>query len=161
MNRKYTIADFKKIIASFKSFIPQITIWTDVIVGYPGETEQDFRSTVDLIKEIKPDFVNISKFGPRPGTQAAKLPDTQSKIKNERSKMLSNIIAKISLEKNKVWLGWKGDIIIDEWNQSKRNWIGHNYAYKPVAINGRFRFGQFVNVKIISVTKTHLVGMPI
>ncbi len=158
MNRKYTVTDFKKIVNTFRAAIPHITVWTDVIVGFPGETDEDFNATQDLIEELRPDFVNISKFGQRPGTPAARLPDLPVKVKNVRSRMLSEMVAKISAERNATWIGWKGWILIDEWSSTKRNWIGRNFAYKPVVVRGRFKPGQYINVEVVSATKTHLKG---
>ncbi|MEM7819275.1 MAG: tRNA (N(6)-L-threonylcarbamoyladenosine(37)-C(2))-methylthiotransferase [Candidatus Aenigmatarchaeota archaeon] len=158
MNRGYTINDFKHIINEFRKEIPEITLWTDIIVGFPSEDEEDFNKSVELIKEIKPDFVNISTFGPRPGTKAAKMKQILTNIKKERTRILTKIVDKISLEKNKKWVGWKGEVIIDEYKKERKNFIARNFAYKPIVLHGNFKIGDFVNAKIISASKTYLVG---
>ena len=71
MKRNYSISTFKNIIRKFRSNIPDITLSTDIICGYPDETDEDFEETIKLIKEIRPDVLNISRFWPRPGTIAA------------------------------------------------------------------------------------------
>lgn len=91
MNRNYKVKDFKKIIHRFRKEIPGIDISTDIICGYPSETERDFRETSRLIKEVKPDVLNISKFGSRPGTKAAKLKQLPSQVIKGRSVMLTKL----------------------------------------------------------------------
>lgn len=102
MNRKYKIRGFIDIVNFFRKNIPNINIATDIIVGYPTETEQDFNKTFDLIKKIKPDVLNISKFGPRPNTEAAKLKQLHTKIIKERSKKLTYLFRDISHNNLKV-----------------------------------------------------------
>lgn len=88
MNRKYTIEQFKKIINLFKKQIPGISISTDIIVGYPTETERDFEDTIQLIQEIRPEVLNLSMFAPRPNTAASKLKQLKSEIIKERSEII-------------------------------------------------------------------------
>jgi len=71
MGRRYTSEDFLKIAEAFRSAFPDLTLITDVIVGFPGETEDDFLQTADLIALLQPDKVNITRFSPRLGTAAA------------------------------------------------------------------------------------------
>ncbi len=151
MNRYYTVNDFKKIIKEFRKAFPRITISTDIICGFPTETEEQFNDSLKLIKEIKPDVLNISRFWPRPGTKAEKMPQIPSWITKERSKKLTKLFNKIALENNKKWINWQGKILIDE--KGKNNtWIGRNLYYKPVIVKGNYKLGQEINVKIKSVT---------
>ena len=85
MNRNYTVQDFKSIVKAFRKEIPDIDISTDVIVGYPAESEEDFNQTLELIKEIKPEVLNISKYSPRPGTKASKLRQLPTELVKSRS----------------------------------------------------------------------------
>jgi MiaB-like tRNA modifying enzyme len=153
MNRNYNINDFKKIVERFRKKFPSLTLSTDVIVGFPGETEKDFQMTIDLIKETKPDIVNISKFGARPGTKAAKMKQLPSKIVNQRSKQLMEIVKKIQLGENKKWIGWKGEVLIDEFKNG--NFIGRNLMYKPVILK-EGKLGEFRNIEVKSVSSTSL-----
>jgi len=91
MKRNYVVEDFIKIIKKFRKNIPKINISTDIIVGYPTETEDDFNKTLSLIKKVKPEVLNVSKFGPRPRTEAAKLKQLDSKIIKERSLKINKI----------------------------------------------------------------------
>ena len=156
MNRGYGVKDFLEIIKRFKKEFPEITIATDVIVGFPGETEKDFEDTVGLIKKIIPDVVNISKFGARPGTEAAKMEQVDKKIVNERSELLHKLVKKISLENNKKWIDWKGEVLVDE--KIKNDFVGRNFAYKPVVINTEKNiFGKFITVEIGNATSNCLI----
>ena len=73
MKRNYTVEDYKQIIDKIKKEIPSVTISTDIICGFPTETKEQFNDTLNLVKEIKPDIINIPRFWPRPGTVAARL----------------------------------------------------------------------------------------
>jgi len=89
MKRGYTVSDFEKIVAAFRAEIPNIYISTDVIVGFPGETSEDFEMTTKLIEKIKPGKVNVSKFGARPGTEAARMEQLPNETISERSRRIS------------------------------------------------------------------------
>lgn len=161
MNRGYTIEDFIDIIRKFRRHINDITIWTDIIVGFPGESDDDFQASINLVKEIKPDWVNISRFSPHHITQASKMKQITSEIKKERSRVLSQVVREISKERNEKWIGWSGEILIDEYNRIKQNWIGRNFAYKPVVLYEKRELGKFVKVKIIDAKSSCLIGLPI
>ncbi|MEM0050172.1 MAG: tRNA (N(6)-L-threonylcarbamoyladenosine(37)-C(2))-methylthiotransferase [Candidatus Bathyarchaeia archaeon] len=152
MNRKYTVEEFKSIIESFRREIPDITIATDIICGFPGESREAFKRTLELIEDVKPDIVNISKFFPRPNTPAAKMKQIDSGEVALRSRMATELVGKISLERNMRWIGWEGEILIDEKGPGD-SWIGRNYAYKPIVVkSSRDLLGEFIKVR---VTKAH------
>jgi len=151
MARKYKIRDFKKIIREFRKEIPGITISTDVILGFPAETEKEFNDTVKLVKEIKPDVLNISRYIAREGTLAFKFKQHPDRIKKDCSRLMTKVFQKISEEKNKKWLGWQGEILIDEFGKNS-TFVGRNYAYKPVIVKGKFKLGDKIKVKIKETT---------
>jgi tRNA A37 methylthiotransferase MiaB len=95
MKRDYTIKEFKKIVKEFRKEIPNICISTDIIVGYPTETEEDFKKTIELIKNLRFEVINVSKFASRPKTYASKLKQLQSQVIKERSKKISEILKEI------------------------------------------------------------------
>ena len=94
MKRKYDISDFFKIINNFRKKIPKITISTDIIVGYPTETESDFRKTIKLIREVKPEVLNISAFSSRPGTVASRMKQLPSEVIKKRTRELNEVYRK-------------------------------------------------------------------
>lgn len=91
MGRQYAVKDFEKIVEEFREEIPGIYVSTDIIVGFPSETEKDFQETVKLLKRIKPGKVNLSKFYPRPKTAAAKMKLLPTQVLKERSLALSTV----------------------------------------------------------------------
>jgi MiaB-like tRNA modifying enzyme len=155
MNRNYAIKDFRNIVKGFRKKYPLMTLSTDVIIGFPSEKNDDFQKTVDLIKKIKPDIVNISKFGSRPGTEATKMIQLSREIIDSRTKKLVEIVERIKMNSNQKWLGWEGEVLIDEMGE-KGGMIGRNFAYKPVLTKGKL--GNFHKVKITKVHPTFLVG---
>ncbi|MBU3896934.1 MAG: tRNA (N(6)-L-threonylcarbamoyladenosine(37)-C(2))-methylthiotransferase [Nanoarchaeota archaeon] len=160
MNRGYTIEDFEEIIAAFRDAF-RCTIWTDIIVGYPGETEEQFRNTLELIKRLKPDYVNISRFAKRDNTVASKLQQLDTKEMKRRTATLTSLVNNISFKKNMEWLKWNGDILITEPGKKPGQWIGRNFAYKPVVINKSGKLlGKIVKVRIDDATPTTLIGWP-
>jgi len=92
MKRGYTVSDFEKIVAAFRAEIPDVYISTDVIVGFPSESEGDFEKTIELLERVKPDKVNLSKFGARPGTEATKMPQLPAATISERSIILHTLL---------------------------------------------------------------------
>ena len=91
MKRIHTVEEFKNIITDFRNEIPDIDIATDIIVGFPTETEEDFHQTIKLLEETKPEVVNRSAFSSRPKTKASKLKQLDSKIIKERTKKLDEV----------------------------------------------------------------------
>ncbi|MEM1546958.1 MAG: tRNA (N(6)-L-threonylcarbamoyladenosine(37)-C(2))-methylthiotransferase [Candidatus Methanomethylicia archaeon] len=159
MKRKYTVDDFKNLINKLRENIPDITIVTDIICGFPGETDNAFENSIKLIREVEPDFVNVSKFGPRPGTPAAKMRKLPTRIVKERSRIMSRLATDIAIRRNMKWIGWIGNIIVDEEGRNGTV-MGRNYAYKPIVVSGgRELIGKIVKVKIIDVASTHLKGV--
>lgn len=160
MRRFYTVAQFKRIIEAFRNAFPKITIATDLICGFPGESKESFEKTLQLMREVKPDIVNISKFFARPGTPAAEIGNAvpYSEIK-QRSIALSHLASKIALEKNLEWVDWNGEILIDEWGKVSGSWVGRNFAYKPIAVKSSENLlGKVVRVKISNAFPTYLEG---
>jgi MiaB-like tRNA modifying enzyme len=156
MNRRYTVEDFKRIVHLFRREIPKMTIATDVICGFPGESREAFERTLRLIEEIKPDIVNISKFFPRPKTPAERMKQVDAKEIVFRSRTITNVVNKISFERNASWLGWEGEILIDE-KGSDNSWIGRNFAYKPIVVKSENNLlGKIINVRIIKTSKNYL-----
>jgi len=158
MNRFYSVEDFRKIIGSFRKEIPEITVATDVICGFPGESQEAFERTIQLIKEVQPDVVNISKFFPRPNTPAGEMkPFVHPREVKERSKRLAELSKKISFERNKGWMNWEGKLLIDEEGKKPSSWIGRNLAYKPMVIRtDEFLLGKFLAVHVVDVFPTYL-----
>jgi len=159
MNRFYSVEDFQRIVTVFRRAIPNITIATDVICGFPGESHEAFERTLGLIEEVKPDVVNVSKFFPRPRTLAEKMmPRVSASDVKERSKRLAELVRRITLDRNAAWMNWTGKILVDEKGKQLGSWIGRNFAYKPVVIKSEDEsfIGKFVNVHVAKTFQTYL-----
>ena len=157
MNRKYTAEDFIKVVEAFRSEIPEITISTDIIVGFPSETEEQFEDSVKILKQAKPDVLNISRYAAREGTVAAKMKQISTNTLKQRSRIMTSLYRQIAYENNKKWMGWHGKILIDEKGKND-SWIGRNYCYKPVVVKGDFRLGDEIDVEIADFTSFDLRG---
>jgi MiaB-like tRNA modifying enzyme len=159
MNRFYSVEDFQRIIEAFRKAIPNITISTDIICGFPAESEEAFERTLALTEQVKPDIVNVSKFFSRPGTSAEKMTSIVSASDiTERSKRLAELVRRISAEKNRAWMNWTGKILIDEIGKQPSSWIGRNFAYKPIVIKSEDQtlFGRFLNIRVVKTFQTYL-----
>lgn len=157
MKRRYTVEDFRKIVNEFRAAIPKIAISTDIIAGFPGETEEQFNDSLNLIKEIKPDVLNISRFHARPGTEAAKMEQVDGAATKNRSRVLTDIFTNISRMNNEAWLNWQGKVLIDERGKAD-TWIGRNKSYKPVVVSGNLKLGEIAKVKVTGITPFDLRG---
>ncbi len=160
MRRFYKVEDFKYIIEAFRAEFPKITVATDIICGFPGEDIEAFKRTLQLIMEVKPDVVNVSKFFARPRTEAAKMENqvAYSEIKR-RSAEASLLARKIALEKNMEWVGWEGTVFVDEAGKVRGTWVGRNFAYKPIVIKSEYPLlGKFVRVKVLNAHPSYLEG---
>lgn len=160
MKRHYRADDFRHVVALFRRVLPQVTVATDVIVGFPGENEEAFRKTVTLIEELKPDIVNVSKFFARPNTLAGKM---KGKVDAEelrrRSGVIADIARRISLEKNKAWISWRGQVLIDEKGKKAGSWVARNFAYKPVVVHSaEDLLGKVLNVRVVDAFQSHLAA---
>ena len=156
MKRGHTVNTFREIVKRAKERFGDFTISTDVIVGFPSETEEDFQKTVNLLDETRPDVVNLSKYSARPGTEAAEWKQIDVAEIKRRSKIIFEQINKISIENNKKWIGWTGKVLFDE--KIDEGIKGRNFAYKPVFVRNAVDIGQSHIVEITDVTVNSLLG---
>jgi len=159
MNRFYTVKDIKKIVKEFRKEIPEVTISTDIIAGFPTEDDDSFQRSLDLIKDIRPDVLNISRFWVRSGTEAAKMKQLHGRVTNQRSRRVAEAFNVIALENNKRWIGWEGTVLVSE-KGKRSDFCARNYAYKPVILKDKKDImGQFRNVRIFDATRNDLRGV--
>jgi MiaB-like tRNA modifying enzyme len=148
MNRSYTVEEFKYIVSDFRKTFPRIGISTDIICGFPGEEMEEFKESLELVKWLRPDVLNISRFWARPGTKAAEMKGRlHGRETKERSRALTKLWDALSVEVGKKWIGWEGEIILDEkgWDNTV---VGRNYAYKAIGVKQDSEVGEFVNVRV-------------
>ena len=158
MARMYTVEEFKSLVQEIKNKFPRVTLATDIIVGFPKESDEDNWQTLTVLRELSFDVINISKFWPRPGTKAAKMKQLPTEVVKHRSKVITDICHNIFRLQNERWLNWEGRIIIDETGRDENQFIGRNIAYKPVIVEGNFKLGQVIDVRIVKTTTWDLRG---
>lgn len=157
MGRNHTVEDYKKIINKFKTEIPNITLATDIIVGYPTETEEDFEKTNEFLKDIKPGLIYLSKYRHRKGAPSSVLDEIPYEDMKRRSKHITNIKSEITEDENKSLLGTKQKVLVVE-KGPKGGFIAKTDSYIPVVID-KAEIGTFADVKITEATSTYLKGI--
>ena len=158
MNRHYTVKDYKNKIKKLREKIPGIAISTDIIVGFPGETKNQFDNTVKLFRDVKYDMAYINKYSSRAGTAAAKIKDNVSwEEKKRREKVLTEVLKQTALQKNKKLVGKETTVLID--SNRGDNWFGKNEHYKTIKIKSdRNLLGKLVRIKITGASPFILSG---
>ena len=119
MKRGHTVETFKNVVSKFRTKFGSFTSSTDIIIGYPSETQENFEETIELLKETTPDVVNISRYSRRPGTVAAEMPQIDVTEVTRRSKQTTELINKISLDNSIKWVDWTGDVLLYEHSDGK------------------------------------------
>ncbi len=154
MGRKYTREEYLKLIKRIRAIIPDFTLSTDIITGFPGEEQGNFKETLDVIKQIQPDILNISRYWARPNTMAAKMKQLKPEIAIERAKEARKAFNNLVLKKNKGWIGWQGKAIIDEKGR-KESLKGRNLWYKQLIFAKKevekhhLKIGERVRIKVV------------
>lgn len=161
MQRGHTAEYYVKLVEEARRLMPDITIASDFIVGFPGETEEDFEDTVRLMKTVRFQNSFIFKYSPRPGTPAAKLPDdVPMEVKKERNQTLLELQAEISLEENRRLVGKVVEVMVEgpSKNDSKRL-TGRTPQNHIVVFKGSLDLsGEVIKVKIFDATALTLFG---
>ncbi len=160
MNRNYTVEEWEKTVEEFRSQFPYLTLSTDVIVGFPGETERDFEKTKETVLKKKPDVINVTRFSPREGTEAAEMENkVHSRKKKERSKEMTDLRFKISRDLNERYVGRKADVLVLEKGKGD-SLKGRMNNYKVVVLKEEDKdiIGGWKKVKIKSAEDIYLLG---
>ncbi len=161
MNRTYSQREFLDMAAHIREVIPDIVLTTDVIVGFPTETEEDFRDTLKVMDEVRFDSAFMFKYSERKQTIASrKFPDDVSEEeKTDRMIRLVEMQQKHSLERNRAHIGQTFRVLVEGNGKRAGQLIGRNDGNKMVAFPGAgYKKGDFVNVRIDEVTSTTLIG---
>ena len=161
MKRGYTVLEYKSVIRKLKKARPDITFSSDFIVGFPGETEDDFLKTIDLIKDIEFDQSYSFIYSKRPGTPAASLEDnTPYSVKKERLKFLQETINSLSKNRSKSIIGEKAEVLVEGVSSKFENMVtGRTTNNKIVNIPGHNKLvGELLNIQITDFNNKSLKG---
>lgn len=140
--------------------VPGMTVATDIICGFPTETEEDFEETIDLCKKYKFPSLFINQFYPRPGTPAALMPRVPTQEVKQRTKKLTELFHSHQPYGHKV--GEIQEVLATEVSHDKKHYVAHNKYYDQVLIPMRKEYmGKLVKVKIIEATKFSMLGQPL
>ena len=159
MRRGHTVADFASVAESFAAAHPEGTLMTDIIVGYPTETEEDFAATLALLERVRPAAVNRSRFSPRPGTAAARLEPLAPAVMRERSRRLEEVARQVAREWHARLVGRRLRVLTAEHQGGLT--IAHTASWRPVGLPGPLALGDWIDVEIVGAADYHLKGRPI
>lgn len=161
MGRRYTKEEYLTLFNKIKKAIPNSSITTDIIVGFPNETEEDFQETIDLVNECQFDGAFTFLYSPREGTPAAKLKDNVSlEVKEKRLHRLNLIVNRYAKKSNDKMLGKIVPVLIENYSdKNKGQFIGYTDTYKSVNVIGdEKQLGKIVDVEITDVKSWSLKG---
>ena len=160
MNRKYTKEDYLRKIDKVKSINPNIALSTDIMVGFPGESEEDFLDTLDLVKKVEYDTAFTFIYSVRENTPAAKMEQVPDKVKHERFERLLDILYPIQEKKNKAFLGRDVDVLVEDFSKKDdTNVSGRTDEFKLINFKGnKSDIGKILKVKVTDANSFSLVG---
>lgn len=160
MNRQYTVAEYEKIVQAFRKARPDIAVSSDFIVGFPGETEEDFNQTMALVERVGYASSFSFKYSPRPGTPASLMKNQiPEKVKTERLMKLQALLLSQQKAFNQATVGKTLEVLLTEQGKEKGQLIGYSpYLQGTVVKSPKKMLGQIVRVKITEATATALKG---
>lgn len=161
MNRKYTREDYLKLIEKLRKTVPDITLSTDIIVGFPGETNEDFEETLSIVKEVEYDSAFTFIYSIRKGTPAEKFEDQiEESEKHRRFDLLVNAVNEISEKKNKAYQDRVEKVLVDGVSKNDKSTLtGRTDGFKLVNFAGKKELiGSLVDVKITDAKTFSLFG---
>ena len=161
MGRKYTVSEYLELVKKIREKVKNVSITTDIIVGFPGETEEDFLKTIDVVNEVKYDLAYTFIFSPREGTPAAKMKDEVSmEEKKERLARLNELINKYALMSNEKMKDKTVDVLIISESDKKDKYMGYTENMKLVNVDCDSEFlGKIIPVKITEAKTWSLDGV--
>jgi MiaB-like tRNA modifying enzyme len=158
MGRKYSIEEFEGLVDTVRSAAPDATLSTDLIVGYPGETDEDHASNLEFVERVRPDIVNVTRFSPRPGTRAAAAPDAvPGAVAKERSRELGRVRFRVSLGINRGWVGRKVTALATE-HVKPGTTVVRTDDYRQIVVPEPLEIGTYHEVEVVQARTTYLVG---
>jgi tRNA-2-methylthio-N6-dimethylallyladenosine synthase len=161
MKRGYSVEDYRKLVARIRAFIPGVAIHTDIIVGFPGETEQQFQRTLDILEALRLEKAHLARYSPRPGTVSTRrmLDDVPDEVKRHRHRLLEEQHKRISAEINRRWLDQTVQVLVEDRHKGK--WRGRTPQNRLVFFSDeRNRRGELVDVRITWTGPWSMQGIP-
>ena len=161
MRRHYTSEAFLGMVDELRGRIPDISIATDLICGFPGETEEDHKETIDLMRKLRMDTANITRYSPRPGTDSITLPgELNGNVTKQRSQELTEVKTEVEYDVNSKLVGRRVKVLITE-NGKDGTMIGRTINYRPIGFRTTHDLGEYVEIEITGCAATYLTGKEI
>jgi len=158
MNRGYTARDCLDIAGAFRARYPGFTIMTDMIVGFPGETEEDFQQSLEFIRAMRPNKVNITRFSRKRGTGVATAPDFTDYVKKQRSRAMNAAACEVYRSLNKPWIGKDVPFIVTEVLRAG-SVIGRSPLYQGIVLPGELPIGSTGTARITGERLYYFTGV--
>jgi tRNA-2-methylthio-N6-dimethylallyladenosine synthase len=160
MARNYTREQYVSSIEKMRRAMPDMALSTDIIVGFPGETEEDFQQTLSLLEEVQFDWGFIFKYSTREGTPAAQLESYPEELIEERHQRCLEVLDRVALERRQRLVGTTQDVLVEEENfgRTRGNYKVHINGREAQARQGAALSGQEVSVRIMSAQRATLEG---
>lgn len=163
MNRLYTVEKFRELVKKMRSKIPNISISTDIIVGFCGETEEEFMESVNLIKDEKIDLIYVSKYSERPGTLAEReqKDDIPLEIKRDRFERITQVMKEVSEEYNQQFVGKTVQVLVEKVNKGWASGKIPEFKYCRFKSDDKSLIGEYVDIKVKKAMEWVLEGVPL
>ncbi len=162
MNRNYTVSDFENIIGKVRCAIPDVGITTDIMVGFPDETEQDFMDTYNLVSRVKFSRLHVFRYSPRKGTPAEKMSNqVPPNISAKRSHEIIALGEHLSRDFHLQWLGKEAEVLLEDIREGKDKLLAgftSNYIRVLVANATNEHIGKLIPVKLIDIKDNYMIG---
>ncbi len=157
MRRRYTVAEYRRLVGEVREALGWVSVVTDIIVGFPGEEEEDFEATVRLLREMRFDKVHVARYTLRPFTPGYVMKGLPEPEKKRRSRIASEVALQAAYEVNKKYVGLEREVVVDAVSM-RGDPVGRTIEYKPVVLKEEVKIGEKVRVKITGATPLALEG---
>jgi tRNA-2-methylthio-N6-dimethylallyladenosine synthase len=160
MRRTYSRERYVRLVGELRAAIPELALTTDIIVGFPGETEDDFRETLEVVEEVGYDSAFTFVYSPRAGTEAAAMPEqVPDELKRERIEQLVVVVQRVAAERNADRVGMVEEVLVEGPSRTEPELLrGRTRRNTTVNFSGDAAPGEIVSVAIVSATSTTLAG---
>ncbi len=162
MRRRYTVAEFQGLVARLRKAVPDLTLHTDIICGFPGEEDEEFNATLDLLKKVRPDVTNVKGFSPRPSTEAATMNGAiEGSVMKRRTRRASKLVEQLSQTALSFHEGEEVEVMVTEIGKvGTHTMMARDGRYNPVVIAEAedIQVGQFLTVHLIEARGVYLLG---
>ncbi len=162
MRRRYTVEEFKDLVVRLRKAVPDVTLHTDIICGFPGEEDEEFEATLGMLREVRPDVTNVKGFSPRPNTEAATMDGAiEGSVMKRRTRRVSKLVEQLSQTALSFHVGAEVEVMVTEIGKvGTKTLMARDGCYNPVVIAEAedILVGQLLDVHITEARGVYLLG---